>query len=321
MEQAIKTSSLTKLYGTKEAVSALNMNVKKGDIYGFIGRNGSGKSTTLKMLAGLAYPTQGNIQIFGKSILEGSIKRRLGVLIENAGFDSSSSAYENMYLKAVMMGLVDPDREIRELLESTGLDPEDKKKVSKYSMGMKQRLGIALALLGGPDLLLLDEPINGLDPEGMNQIRRLLIDLNQKKGITILVSSHILGELSKMATRYGILRNGRLVREISREELESECRDYLYLKVSDEKKASALLEEKLLVRDYEVRPQGEIRIFQDIDSSSVAKLLTGEGISISAIYIHQQDLEEYFLELMGKEDAFETKKKAFGKKKGGKYNA
>lgn len=315
MKDVIVTQNLTKMYGDKAAVSSMDMHVKQGDIYGFIGRNGSGKSTTLKMLCGLAFPTQGSIRVFGQSLSRESVRKRIGVLIESPGLEGGRSAYENMYLKASLMGIVDPDKEIRELLTLTGLNPDNKKLVKRYSMGMKQRLGIAMALLGGPDLLILDEPINGLDPEGMNQLRSLLVDLNQKKGVTILVSSHILGELSKMATRYGIIKDGCLVKEISKEELSAECKDYLYLKTSDSKMAAVLLEEKLRIRNYEVRPEGEIRIYQKADSGQITTVMTSAGISVFAIYGHQQDLEGYFLDLMGKES------KTGSSKKGGRLHA
>ncbi|OUN94383.1 ATP-binding cassette domain-containing protein [Blautia sp. An46] len=315
MKDLIVTQNLTKMYGDKAAVSSMDMHVKQGDIYGFIGRNGSGKSTTLKMLCGLAFPTQGSIRVFGQSLSQESVRKRIGVLIESPGLEPGRSAYENMYLKASLMGIVDPDKEIRELLTLTGLNPDNKKLVKRYSMGMKQRLGIAMALLGGPDLLILDEPINGLDPEGMNQLRSLLVDLNQKKGVTILVSSHILGELSKMATRYGIIKDGCLVKEISKEELSAECKDYLYLKTSDSKMAAVLLEEKLRIRNYEVRPEGEIRIYQKADSGQITTVMTSAGISVFAIYGHQQDLEGYFLDLMGKES------KTGSSKKGGRRHA
>ena len=315
MKDVIVTQNLTKMYGDKAAVSSMDMHVKQGDIYGFIGRNGSGKSTTLKMLCGLAFPTQGSIRVFGQSLSQESVRKRIGVLIESPGLEPGRSAYENMYLKASLMGIIDPDKEIRELLTLTGVNPDNKKLVKRYSMGMKQRLGIAMALLGGPDLLILDEPINGLDPEGMNQLRSLLVDLNQKKGVTILVSSHILGELSKMATRYGIIKDGCLVKEISKEELSAECKDYLYLKTSDSKMAAVLLEEKLRIRNYEVRPEGEIRIYQKADSGQITTVMTSAGISVFAIYGHQQDLEGYFLDLMGKES------KTGSSKKGGRRHA
>ena len=315
MKDLIVTQNLTKMYGDKAAVSSMDMHVKQGDIYGFIGRNGSGKSTTLKMLCGLAFPTQGSIRVFGQSLSRESVRKRIGVLIESPGLEGGRSAYENMYLKASLMGIVDPDKEIRELLTLTGLNPDNKKLVKRYSMGMKQRLGIAMALLGGPDLLILDEPINGLDPEGMNQLRSILVELNQKKGVTMIVSSHILGELSKMATRYGIIKDGCLVKEISREELAAECNNYLYLKTAVAKMAAVLLEEKLGIQNYEVRPEGEIRIYQNADPGQITTVMSSAGIPVYAIYGHQQDLEGYFLDLMGKES------KTGSSKKGGRRHA
>lgn len=315
MEYIIETKNLCKSYEKKAAVTSLNMHVPSGEIYGFIGRNGSGKSTTLKMLCGLAHPTEGSIRLFGETMLQDSVYRRIGVLIETAGLEPGCTAYENMLYKAMFMGIVEPKKQIQELLTQLGLEPENKKKVKQFSMGMKQRLGIAMALLGGPDLLILDEPINGLDPEGMNQIRNLLVDLNQKKGITILISSHILGELEKMATHYGILKDGYLVKEISREDLISQCKDYLYLKVQDSQMAAVVLEQKLGLCDYEVHPDGEIRIFQNLSPAHITSALSKAGISVYAIYPHQQDLEGYFMELMGQD----TQKSS--SRKGGRHHA
>lgn len=298
----IETENLCKQYGKKDVVAGVSMHVRQGDIYGFIGRNGSGKSTTLKMLCGLAHPTEGTIRLFGRPVDDAPSRKRIGVLIETAGLFPSSSAYENMMLKATLMGIADPKPQIRNLLAACGLNPDDKKKTKKFSLGMKQRLGIAMALLGGPDLLILDEPINGLDPEGMTEIRKLLLKLNEEKHTTILVSSHILGELSKMASRYGILKEGRLIKEISREELHSECRDYLHIETGDAKTASVVLEEQLGLRDYEVRPGGELRIFELADAGAVTGALSRAGVTVNAVYQHRQDLEGYFLELMGKEE-------------------
>lgn len=310
----IETTNLWKRYGKKAAVSGVSMHVQQGDIYGFIGRNGSGKSTTLKLLCGLAAPTEGSIRLFGKAPEEPSSRKRVGALIETAGLEPDQSAHENMLLKAMLLGLVDPEPQIRQLLTLVGLDPSDRKKAKKFSMGMKQRLGIAMALLGGPDLLILDEPINGLDPEGMSQIRNLLMDLNRKKGVTILISSHILGELSKMATRYGILKDGELIKEITEEELDNECRDYLYVKVDNPKGAAVVLEERCRLHDYEIRPEGEIRIYEkELEPAAVTAALAAEGIAVQAIYPHSQDLEGYFLELMGQEDA--------SARKGGDFHA
>lgn len=299
---AIKTSALTKIYGAKRAVDHLDMTVRQGDIYGFIGRNGSGKSTTMKMLCGLAKPTAGEVRLFGQPVTDMATRRRVGVLVESAGLYSDCSAYENLMLKAACLGLVDADKTARELLETVGLESAGAQHIKKFSMGMKQRLGIALALLGSPDLLLLDEPSNGLDPEGILAVRQLLLRLNREKGITLVVSSHILGELSKIATRYGILKDGMLVEELSAEKLHARCKDYLCVRVADAKAAAVLLEQELSLRQYEVRPEGELRLYGEADAAKVNAVLAAQGVPVLELYLHRQDLEGYFLELMGGAD-------------------
>ena len=300
--EVIRTTGLGKFYGEKKAVDDLNMLVRKGDIYGFIGRNGSGKSTTLKMICGLAKPSTGEIQIFHKPVSDSVVRRRTGMLIENPGIYPEFSARENMMLKAKCLGLMDGDHNVDELLKVTELDKTGKKKTKNFSMGMKQRLGIAMALLGKPDLLILDEPINGLDPEGILQVRNLLIRLNQEKGMTIVISSHILGELSKIATRYGIIKEGHLAEEISAVDLDKKRKDYLHLRVDNPKKAAILLEENCKIHSYEVRPQGEIRIYGDADSGLLSGIFAENGVQVQELFRHQQDLEGYFLELMGGEE-------------------
>ena len=212
-ENVVEINNLCKTYKDTKAVAHVNMTIKKGDIYGFIGRNGAGKSTTLKMIVGLIFPTSGQIKLFGESRNKFT-DRRIGSLIENPGLYPNLSAYDNMELKAIALGLKDKEK-IIELLNLVKLDYKSKKIVKKFSLGMKQRLAIALALLGNPDLLILDEPINGLDPEGIRQIREVIQYLNENKKMTIIISSHILGELSKIATRYGIIRDGQMIEEIS----------------------------------------------------------------------------------------------------------
>ena len=207
----IQTRGLSKRYKDRWAVDRLELVVEQGDIYGFIGQNGAGKSTTLKLLCGLARPTQGEALIFGKPVRDSVARRRVGALIEQPGLYPDLSGRENLRLYAALLGLDNPERQVGEILKTVGLSPKEKKPVRHYSMGMKQRLGVALALLGGPDLLLLDEPINGLDPDGIREMRELLLRLNRERGLTLLVSSHILGELSKIATRYGIIQQGRMV--------------------------------------------------------------------------------------------------------------
>lgn len=296
-ENVVEINNLCKTYKDTKAVSHVNMTIKKGDVYGFIGRNGAGKSTTLKMIVSLIFPTSGQIKLFGESRNKFT-DRRIGSLIENPGLYPNLSAYDNMELKAITMGLKDKEK-IIELLNLVKLDFKSKKIVKKFSLGMKQRLAIALALLGNPDLLILDEPINGLDPEGIRQIREVIQYLNENKKMTIIISSHILGELSKVATRYGIIRDGQMIEEISAKELDQKCRDYLLLKVEQVEKAIPLLENDLGIYDYIVHENNEIRIYDNIESSKINLVLTKHNIKINQIYYQKQDLESYFLEKIG----------------------
>lgn len=296
-ENVVEINNLCKTYKDTKAVSHVNMTIKKGDVYGFIGRNGAGKSTTLKMIVSLIFPTSGQIKLFGESRNKFT-DRRIGSLIENPGLYPNLSAYDNMELKAIAMGLKDKEKIIK-LLNLVKLDFKSKKIVKKFSLGMKQRLAIALALLGNPDLLILDEPINGLDPEGIRQIREVIQYLNENKKMTIIISSHILGELSKVATRYGIIRDGQMIEEISAKELDQKCRDYLSLKVEQVEKAIPLLENDLGIYDYIVHENNEIRIYDNIESSKINLVLTKHNIKINQIYYQKQDLESYFLEKIG----------------------
>ncbi|WP_278461929.1 ATP-binding cassette domain-containing protein [Thomasclavelia spiroformis] len=296
-ENVVEINNLCKTYKDTKAVAHVNMTIKKGDIYGFIGRNGAGKSTTLKMIVGLIFPTSGQIKLFGESRNKFT-DRRIGSLIENPGLYPNLSAYDNMELKAIALGLKDKEK-IIELLNLVKLDYKSKKIVKKFSLGMKQRLAIALALLGNPDLLILDEPINGLDPEGIRQIREVIQYLNENKKMTIIISSHILGELSKIATRYGIIRDGQMIEEISAKELDQKCRDYLLLKVEQVEKAIPLLENDLGIYDYIIHENNEIRIYDNIESSKINLVLTKHNIKINQIYYQKQDLESYFLEKIG----------------------
>ena len=298
----IQTMGLSKRYKENWAVDHLDLRVEQGDIYGFIGRNGAGKSTTLKLLCGLARPTQGGALIFGKPIRDSVARRRVGALIEQPGLYPDLSGRENLRLYATLLGLDSPVRQVDEILETVGLSPKEKKPVKHYSMGMKQRLGVGLALLGGPDLLLLDEPINGLDPEGIREMRELLLRLNRERGLTLLISSHILGELSKVATRYGIIQQGRMVEQITAGELAQKCTDYLHLQADQPQKAAALLERELHLSRWEMRQEGEIRIYEAADTKAVGQILTQAGIAVEEMGMHRQDLEGYFLERMGGAD-------------------
>ena len=271
----IQTTGLSKRYKRRWAVDHLDLAVEQGDIYGFIGQNGAGKSTTLKLLCGLARPTQGEALIFGKPVRDSVARRRVGALIEQPGLYPDLSGQENLRLCAALLGLDSPERQVEDILKTVGLAPGEKKPVRQYSMGMKQRLGVALALLGGPDLLLLDEPINGLDPEGIREMRELLLRLNRERGLTILVSSHI---------------------------LEQKCADYLHLRADQPRKAAALLERELRLTRWEMRPEGEIRIYEAVDARAVGQMLAQAGLAVEEMGLHRQDLEGYFLERMGGND-------------------
>lgn len=255
---AVQTIGLTKTYKEKSVVKDLNLNVRQGDIYGLIGRNGSGKSTTLKMIGGLVRPSEGEIRLFGKPVGDPLVRRRFGVLIEEPGLYPNMTARQNVVMKAKCIGLAD-EKSVDGVLEMTGLSDTGKKYVKHFSMGMKQRLGVALALLGNPDLLILDEPINGLDPEGIQELRRLILRLNEE-GKTILISSHILGELSKISTNYGIIKDGEMMEQISKEELEERCQDYFEIRVQDVHRALPLVQESFASVRTEVADRQTIRI-------------------------------------------------------------
>ena len=297
----IQTMGLSKRYKDKWAVDHLELKVEQGDIYGFIGQNGAGKSTTLKLLCGLASPTEGEITIFGRPLRDTVAHRRIGMLIEQPGLYKDLSGRENLRLYADLLGVADPKAKVDETLKTVGLAPGERKPVKQYSMGMKQRLGVGIALLGSPDLLLLDEPINGLDPEGIREMREMLQRLNRERGLTILLSSHILEELSKIANQYGIIRQGRMIEQMGARELEQKCTDYLYLHTDQPKKAAAVLERELDLKHWEMRPEGELRIYDGVDAKAVGQSLANAGIALEEMGTHRQDLEGYFLEKMGGE--------------------
>lgn len=293
---AVETISLSKIYNGKAAVSHLDMKVQEGAIYGFIGRNGAGKSTTLKMLCGLARPTEGEIRLFGKRADTPISARRMGCLIESAGLYPHMTARQNAVMKAKCMGLTDPEA-VDRVLEATGMNNTGKKKAKLFSMGMRQRLGIALALLGNPDLLVLDEPINGLDPESVREIRQLIQRLNEA-GKTFIISSHILGELSKLSTHYGIIKDGNLVEQITREELEQKCVDYFQIEVDDVNRTLPLITENMPGIQTEVCDNATIRLYGLKEASGLNQLLIKSGIQVYSAGFHHMDLEDYFLARM-----------------------
>ncbi len=293
---AVETTSLTKQYKDKAAVKQLNLKVQEGEIYGFIGRNGAGKSTTLKMISGLITPTEGEIKLFGKPINDPIIRRRIGVLIESTGFYPNLTAKQNMIMKAKLMGLTDYSS-VEHVLQITGLINIEKKQIKHFSMGMKQRLGIALALLGNPDLLILDEPINGLDPQGIIEMRQLLLNLNQQYGITILVSSHILDELSRLATHYGFIDNGKMIKEISASDLENSFRKSVRIEVTDGKALAAVLEQT--GQPYKILAPNVIEVYNRVNISHLTADLEKYQCDVLSIQEREENLENYYVNLIG----------------------
>lgn len=300
MEYLLKTNSLSKRYGRHEAVSRVSLHVRQGDIYGLIGRNGAGKTTILKMISGLAAPTEGDFSLFGYSGKAAKqVLHRVGTLIENPGIYPNLTAAENLRLKCIAMGVRNSREMIASLLEIVGLSDTGRKRAGKFSLGMKQRLGIALALVGEPDLVVLDEPINGLDPQGIAEIREAIEKLNREQGITFIISSHILEELSKMATSYGIVHNGTLLQELTREALLQKCSERIELKVDDTARACTVLE-KMGIHEYKVVDMDTIQIFERLeDSGEITVQLAQNGIKTLSITVKNEALEDYYLNLTG----------------------
>jgi len=301
MEYVVSTKGLTKVYGKHTAVDNVSLHIKRGEIYGFIGRNGAGKTTFMKMLTGLAAPTAGEISLFG-STGEAMKKQteRVGNLIEDPGLYPQFSGYQNLKCKCLALG-VHKEGYIEELLDMVGLSSAGKKKVKKYSLGMKQRLGIAMALVGGPDLLILDEPINGLDPQGIAEVRDILLKLRDEQNMTIMISSHILEELYKIADTFGIINKGKLIQELSKEELSAKCSDFIELKLDSASKACPVLE-GMGITNYKVIGNDTIYIYDQVDNlGAINKALANAGVMVSLLNVVQERLEDYYLELVGGE--------------------
>ncbi len=293
---AIEIKNLSKIFGTKKAVNGLNMTVPQGAIYGFIGENGSGKSTTEKMICGLLHPTSGSIKLFGKDYTDADTRSRMGVLIEAPGCFPNMSVWANMKLQAANLGMKKADSEIQKVLKLVRMEGAAGNKYKNCSLGMKQRIGIAMALLGNPNLLVLDEPINGLDADGMRIMREVLCDLAENHGVTILISSHILGELEKIATHYGIIRRGKMICEMTAAQLESSCRTYIALKAKDLSRTKALLAGKFLrVEEDEAE---YIRVYDEVIPEDVVFYLYQNGITVNELKTDKISLEEYYIDLM-----------------------
>lgn len=296
---AIEIQGLSKSFRGMYAVDSLNMTVPVGAIYGFIGENGSGKSTTEKLICGHLVPDKGEIKLFGRDYSAPGVRVRVGALIENAGCFPNSSVWDNLMMQAINLGLGNRNDEINRVLSIVRMEDSARIKFKSCSLGMKQRIGIAMALLGDPALLILDEPINGLDTDGMRIMREILVDITQKYGCTVLISSHILGELEKIATHYGIIRQGKMIMELSAKEMDSRAQVFVSLKTKDMRGAGAVLRRKFA----DVRTEGEYVRVYDVDKPEVivAHLLEN-GHVVSEIHKNKIGLEEYYIELMSKKE-------------------
>lgn len=301
-EIVLKTDKLSKRYRKFTALSDVDMTVYRGDIYGLIGRNGAGKTTTMKIIAGFTDKSSGSFEIFGqKGTAAEKEKRRIGCLIENPSFFGGLSAYQNLKYYALQKGITDMSQ-IDTTLGLVNLSDVKNKKFKKFSLGMKQRLGIAFAMLDNPDLIILDEPINGLDPIGISELRETFHKLNTERGITFIISSHILSELYLTANRFLIIDHGSVLKELTKEELDLACMRCIAVKVSNTKAAATVIESKLGITDYKVTSEDEIRIYQDdIHPEQLNKILLENDIYVSSIYETGVSLEDYFKSLVGEE--------------------
>lgn len=299
-EVVLKTNNLTKQYNKNVVLDNVNITIKKGDIYGLIGRNGAGKTTLMKIITTLASPISGTFELFNTCSENDELfdnKKRVGSLIEYPAFYPNLSAYDNLKYYTIQRGIVDKNQ-INKVLELVNLTGTGKKKVKTFSLGMKQRLGIALAILNSPDFVILDEPINGLDPIGISELRDTFKKLSDN-GITLLISSHILSELYLLANEFGFLENGKLIKELSKEELDLECSKCLVIKTDDSKKVSVLLEKELNTNNYKVINNEEIRVYDYTDDSDkVSDVLVNNKIKIKGFYESGISLEEYFKEII-----------------------
>jgi len=302
-DTVIKTKQLTKKYGDQTVVNKVNLHVKKGRIYGLLGRNGAGKTTIMKMILGLTPITSGSSEVFGNSLSgnEKKIYPRIGAIIENPGFYPNLTGTENLEIFAKLRGTASPDA-VKNTLEIVGLPYKDKKTFGKYSLGMKQRLGIANAILHDPELLILDEPTNGLDPIGIAEVRDFIKKLSVEHGKTILISSHILSEIAILADDIGIIDRGILLEESSMSELEKRNRKYILLQVSDIPKTVLILEQRFNVKDYFVQDEQTVRIYDTtLNIGEINKALVMEDITVISSGICHDTLEDYFKKITGGE--------------------
>lgn len=301
MESVLQTTGLIKKYRSFQALNGLTMNVPKGSIYGFVGRNGAGKTTLIRIICGLQQPTGGSFRLYGAENSGGEIaaaRRRMGAVVEAPAIDMGMSAEDNIRQQYLTLGLPAFDG-VQELLKLVGLEGTGRKKARHFSLGMKQRLGIALALAGDPDFLVLDEPTNGLDPQGIVEIRELILKLNRERQITVLISSHILDELSRLATHYGIIDGGRMVKELSAEELEAACRKCVRVEVTNTAALARTLD--AMGREYRIISDSTADIYAKIGVTELTRALAKENCEIVSMREKDESLESYFMSLVGGE--------------------
>ena len=296
----ITTNELCKVYGNKLVIDHVNMHIPESSIYGFVGENGSGKTTIMRLLTGLAEPSGGSFTLFGVSNKDKKIyemRNQVSAIVEATSLIPSMTARDNMIYQELYLGIKQSEEDRMALLKKVHLDEVGEKKVKNFSLGMKQRLGIAMALMNHPKLMLLDEPMNGLDPEGIAELRELLIEMNQKEGITVLISSHILSELEKIASCYGFISHGKILEEITAEELQAKCCKSVNIKVGDVSKAEAILN-KLNIKDYKSYPSGDIKIFDNVTINDLVMAFAKEGLGLIGINSQEESVEDYYLSLI-----------------------
>ena len=301
MECVLSTSALTKRYKKQLAVNSVDMHIERGDIYGFVGENGSGKTTVIRLITGLIFPHGGSFELFGVDSRSGDIgkaRSRVGAIVESPSIYMNMSAYDNLKTQSAIYG-IDDDEKIRSVLQDVGLEElySEKKHASNFSLGMRQRLGIAMALLGDPEFLILDEPMNGLDPAGIVGIRELILKLNRERGITFLISSHILTELSLIATKYGIISKGKLIKEITAQQLHRECAKTVTITADDPQKLAEVV--RNTVKNPCEYTAGGMKLTGDVELNALLSAILAAGVKILSINCSQTSFEEYYLSMIG----------------------
>lgn len=297
----LMTRNLTKKYGQVLALNNLNLNIEKGKTYGFIGQNGAGKTTLIRLITGLSFPSSGEIYLFGKTGKQElqQQRKRIGCMVETPALYPNMTAFKNLEVHRIQRGI--PSKEvINETLDLIGLNDTGKKTVRNFSLGMRQRLGIAIALLNDPKLLILDEPINGLDPMGISDIRNLLKRLNEERGTTILVSSHILSELYQTVSQYIFIDKGTVIEELSHDQLDEKCKRHIALRTNNTEVALLVLENQLHTGNYQVMPDGMIKLYDHLeDLEAVSAALVSKGVLVTGMALEGDSLESYFLHRVG----------------------